>query len=300
MATREWRPHSHHRFLLLSHSCLQLVIPTLDSVRYEHLLGLVHSVGKATLVGCAGVQGCRGGENRHGGARLWPLRPASPPRSSGAHTWQAATSQCLASPSPSPSVQLVGGPGTAKTSTIQQFLGRFSKEEHSSKTITFSYLTTPGIFQTSMEVGGCGEEGSGRQGRGVQGTVEHLRRAPRAYPACAPHPRFAHCRPPPTVSAALPHLLAAGRRGEAPGTYLWPARRQVHDRLCRRHLHARHQRVGGPGGCAVLWRGPLAEKALPRLRKRSEARRASLYSLHTSRHPTLLPLSPRPPLVRRR
>ncbi|PSC73956.1 flagellar outer dynein arm heavy chain gamma [Micractinium conductrix] len=82
----------------------QLVIPTLDSVRYEHLLGLVHSVGKATL--------------------------------------------------------LVGGPGTAKTSTIQQFLGRFSKEEHSSKTITFSYLTTPGIFQTSME--GVVEKRQGR------------------------------------------------------------------------------------------------------------------------------------------
>ncbi|KAL4452763.1 hypothetical protein ABPG75_008425, partial [Micractinium tetrahymenae] len=82
----------------------QLVIPTLDSVRYEHLLGLVHSVGKATL--------------------------------------------------------LVGGPGTAKTSTIQQFLGRFSKEEHTSKTITFSYLTTPGIFQTSVE--GAVEKRQGR------------------------------------------------------------------------------------------------------------------------------------------
>jgi dynein heavy chain len=74
----------------------QLVIPTLDSVRYEHLLGLVHGVGKAAL--------------------------------------------------------LVGGPGTAKTATIQQFLGRFSKEEYSSKTITFSYLTTPGIFQQAIEV----------------------------------------------------------------------------------------------------------------------------------------------------
>lgn len=42
--------------------------------------------------------------------------------------------------------------GTAKTSHIQQFLGRFSKEEFSSKTITFSYLTTPGIFQQAMEV----------------------------------------------------------------------------------------------------------------------------------------------------
>ena len=28
----------------------QLVIPTLDSVRYEHLLGLVHGVGKVALV----------------------------------------------------------------------------------------------------------------------------------------------------------------------------------------------------------------------------------------------------------
>jgi dynein heavy chain len=46
----------------------------------------------------------------------------------------------------------VGGPGTAKTSTVQQFLGRFPKDDHSSKTITFSYLTTPGIFQQSMEV----------------------------------------------------------------------------------------------------------------------------------------------------
>lgn len=43
----------------------------------------------------------------------------------------------------------MGGPGTAKTCTIQQFLERFSKEEHTSKTITFSYLTTPSIFQVS-------------------------------------------------------------------------------------------------------------------------------------------------------
>lgn len=31
----------------------QLVIPTLDSVRYEHLLSLVHSQGGATLVRCS-------------------------------------------------------------------------------------------------------------------------------------------------------------------------------------------------------------------------------------------------------
>ncbi|KAI3432720.1 hypothetical protein D9Q98_004263 [Chlorella vulgaris] len=82
----------------------QLVIPTLDSVRYEHLLGLVHSAGKATL--------------------------------------------------------LVGGPGTAKTCTVQQFLGRLAGEEQCSKTINFSYLTTPGIFQTAME--GAVEKRQGR------------------------------------------------------------------------------------------------------------------------------------------
>lgn len=49
--------------------------------------------------------------------------------------------------------QLVGGPGTAKTSTIQQFLGRFSRDECTNKTITFSYLTTPLIFQRAIEVG---------------------------------------------------------------------------------------------------------------------------------------------------
>lgn len=44
----------------------QLVIPTLDSVRYEHLLGLVHSVGKATLVGgpSLGQQGDDGAQQQ--------------------------------------------------------------------------------------------------------------------------------------------------------------------------------------------------------------------------------------------
>ena len=35
---------------------------------------------------------------------------------------------------------------------INQFLSRFNPEEASSKTITFSYLTTPQIFQMSVEV----------------------------------------------------------------------------------------------------------------------------------------------------
>ena len=47
---------------------------------------------------------------------------------------------------------LVGGPGTGKTAIINQFLSHFPEHEYSSKTITFSSLTTPAIFQTFIEV----------------------------------------------------------------------------------------------------------------------------------------------------
>lgn len=46
---------------------------------------------------------------------------------------------------------LVGGPGTAKTCMINQFLAKFSSDVMASKTITFSSLTTPQIFQMSIE-----------------------------------------------------------------------------------------------------------------------------------------------------
>lgn len=82
----------------------QLVIPTLDSTRYEKLLQLIYSVNGATL--------------------------------------------------------LVGGPGTAKTTTIMQFIRSFNPELTSSKTITFSSLTTPQIFQMSIE--GSVEKRQGR------------------------------------------------------------------------------------------------------------------------------------------
>ena len=49
---------------------------------------------------------------------------------------------------------LVGGPGTAKTNIANQFLGRFNLDQAVSKTITFSSLTTPGIFQLTVEVNG--------------------------------------------------------------------------------------------------------------------------------------------------
>lgn len=46
---------------------------------------------------------------------------------------------------------LVGGPGTAKTTTIMQFIGKFNPEQTTNKTITFSSLTTPNIFQMTVE-----------------------------------------------------------------------------------------------------------------------------------------------------
>jgi dynein heavy chain, axonemal len=45
----------------------------------------------------------------------------------------------------------VGGPGTAKTACINQFIGRFNPETTSYKTMTFSSLTTPQIFQITVE-----------------------------------------------------------------------------------------------------------------------------------------------------
>ena len=46
---------------------------------------------------------------------------------------------------------LVGGPGTAKTTVINMFMSKFPVEEVASKVITFSSLTTPGIFQKTIE-----------------------------------------------------------------------------------------------------------------------------------------------------
>lgn len=172
----------------------QLVIPTLDSVRYERLLSLVHSVGKASLVGGGGGGGGSGDRGVGPSASVAQHRPCSlflalaaqastyackwrPSACQPLHTTPASCTPTAAPPnmaprllqampppcSPHPRLQLVGGPGTAKTCTIQQFLGRFSKDEFSCKTITFSYLTTPLIFQRSIEVGRLG--GSGWWGR---------------------------------------------------------------------------------------------------------------------------------------
>jgi hypothetical protein len=47
---------------------------------------------------------------------------------------------------------LVGGPGTAKTTIVKQFLARFPPETSSAKDMTFSYFTTPSIFQRAIEV----------------------------------------------------------------------------------------------------------------------------------------------------
>jgi len=106
----------------------QLLIPTVDSVRYEYLLTLVLSVQKF---------------------RPHPRRPCM--------TVSASASACtLAAPVAEAlrvrqATLLVGGPGTAKTSTINQFLGRCPPEEMGAKTVTFSSLTTPAIFQQAIE-----------------------------------------------------------------------------------------------------------------------------------------------------
>ena len=54
----------------------------------------------------------------------------------------------------------VGGPGTAKTTTIKSFIGSFDPDEMLNKPITFSSLTTPGVFQTAVE--GAVEKRQGR------------------------------------------------------------------------------------------------------------------------------------------
>jgi len=52
----------------------------------------------------------------------------------------------------------VGGPGTAKTAIINQFLAQFPPDTSSAKAITFSYFTAPGIFQRAIEVRACRQD----------------------------------------------------------------------------------------------------------------------------------------------
>jgi hypothetical protein len=124
-------------------------------VRYEYLLTLVLSVQKA---------------------RPHPRRPRTAVPTS-AQPLSACTLAKAATEAPRArqASLLVGGPGTAKTSTINQFLGRCPPEEMGAKTVTFSSLTTPAIFQQAIEArpwlaggttrraacGRCGRSGPG-------------------------------------------------------------------------------------------------------------------------------------------
>ncbi|GBG77441.1 hypothetical protein CBR_g23890 [Chara braunii] len=54
----------------------------------------------------------------------------------------------------------VGGPGTAKTVTVNQYLSKLNLDEMNHKSISFSSLTTPKIFQSSVE--GVVEKRQGR------------------------------------------------------------------------------------------------------------------------------------------
>jgi dynein heavy chain len=128
----------------------QMIVPTLDSVRYERLLALVHSVGKASLVGG------------------WLAAAAAPPPPAQPAPWPDKQPPCGPTPVPLFDVclipllrmQLVGGPGTAKTCIVQQFLSRFDPDAHVARTVTFSSLTSPAIFQTAVE--GAMEKRQGR------------------------------------------------------------------------------------------------------------------------------------------
>ena len=57
-------------------------------------------------------------------------------------------------------VLLIGGPGTAKTSTVLQVLSKLNPATNANKTVSFSSATTPSIFQATME--GAVEKRQGR------------------------------------------------------------------------------------------------------------------------------------------
>jgi hypothetical protein len=116
---------------------------------------------------------------------------------------------------------LVGGPGTAKTTVINQFIGKFNSELVVSKTITFSSLTTPQIFQMAIE--GAVEK---RQGRCVPDCVGHC------WKQQSGHPEFSK------PSAWQGDACSTGGQGAwltcclLPLQDVWPTWWQAHVRVC--------------------------------------------------------------------
>ena len=49
------------------------------------------------------------------------------------------------------STLIIGGPGTAKTSTILMYSMKFDEKSQSFKRINFSFATSPGNFQDSID-----------------------------------------------------------------------------------------------------------------------------------------------------
>lgn len=123
---------------------------------------------------------------------------------------------------------LVGGPGTAKTTVINQFIGKFNSELVVSKTITFSSLTTPQIFQMAIE--GAVEK---RQGRcGTRLYKDEQQNLPLAV--CLPQhtPSLVDCRHAMHADDVLKpktNLLAATLFRPQD---VWPAWWQAHVRVC--------------------------------------------------------------------
>ena len=89
-------------------------------------------------------------------------------------------------------VLLIGGPGTAKTSTVLQVLGKQDPTKVLSKTVSFSSATTPSIFQSTME--GAVEK---RQGK----TFVRIQDSPTRAPCHSPPASLLLCRCRPLRSA---------------------------------------------------------------------------------------------------
>jgi len=113
-----------------------LVIPTVDSVRYEALLALTHLAGGAPLL----VGGPGTAKTTIVGAFVSRLLSSCSSTSGGGDG---------GAPAPPPSSSSSPASSSPSSSAIW-----------TSKTITFSYLTTPAIFQTALEA--CVEKRQGR------------------------------------------------------------------------------------------------------------------------------------------
>lgn len=99
----------------------EMVVPTIDSVRFRHLLLLSRTASKARAISVC----CR------------------------------LHSRCTLTDAPFRFTQaplLIGGPGTAKTTIVTDYLNHIKSNHTAVKTMTFSHFTAPEVFQKTVEV----------------------------------------------------------------------------------------------------------------------------------------------------